>query len=243
MERDLGRGAIGIPCREQGRWTPFWQCVHRVQGPTGLVREPIVRYNNSVAQARNEIAQEALDTGLDWVFFLDDDQLFGADVLLKLLGHPESIVLGLTMLRCSYNGLFRPIWSDQPMVEIGGKPAWSPVNRIETEPNGLMRLTSGTGGGVLIRREVFETVARPWWQMGQYDPEMFWEDIFFYDRAREAGFTVWGDPQVRFGHYQPTVIWPHQREDGSWSTVLAHKFEGFLEQPWIHAPDPVAEAV
>ena len=61
---------------------------------------------------------------------------------------------------------------------------------------------------------------------------MFWEDIVFYRTMREAGVKVWGDPTVRFGHYQPTVIWPNQRPDGSWGTVLAHGFEGFLEQPW-----------
>jgi hypothetical protein len=61
---------------------------------------------------------------------------------------------------------------------------------------------------------------------------MFWEDIWFYRKMRAAGVKVWGAPHVRFGHYQPTVIWPHQLEDGSWSTVLAHGFEGFSVQPW-----------
>ncbi len=109
---------------------------------------------------------------------------------------------------------------------------WHAVESVTPEANGLMRLRSGTGGGVLTRRKVFDAMSAPWWQQGQYDPEMFFEDIFFYDRATAAGLDIWGDPSVRFGHYQSTVLWPHQREDGTWSTVLAHGFDGFLEQPW-----------
>ncbi len=199
----------------------------------------IVRYNNSVAQARNQIAQVARDNDLDWVFWLDDDMLFAKDVLLRLLQRPEAIVIGLTLMRCTRDGTFRPIWSDVPVsIDTDRKVLWTAVNEIRTEANGLMRLQSGTGGGVLTRREVFETVPAPWWQMGQHDPEMFFEDIYFYEQAIAHGFPIWGDPTVRFGHYQPTVLWPNQRADGTWSTVIAHGFDGFLEMVW-----PITETV
>ena len=229
-----GRGFIGVPCREQGRVSTFWDCLLRLTLPDGCSREPIVRYNNSVAQARNQIAEEALKRGADWIFWLDDDMLFGRDVLMRLVQRPEAIVIGLTMMRCTGDGVFRPIWSTQPMTPEPNSQRflWHAAEEVVTGANGMMRLRSGTGGGVLTRRVVFDTLPAPWWQQGQYDPEMFFEDIYFYDKATEAGIEIWGDPSVRFGHYQPTVLWPHQRPDGSWSTVLAHGFDGFLEQPW-----------
>lgn len=227
---DLGRGAIGIPCREQGRWSTFWECVAQLDRPPGT--ELIIRYNNSVAQARNQIARQALDHELDWVFWLDDDLLFRRDVLTRMLRRPEQIVIGLTLMRCTRDGSFRPIWSDRPVRSSAHGMIWEVIREIRPGPNGLMRLSSGTGGGVLTRRAVFDTVPAPWWQMGQHDPEMFWEDIFFYERASAAGFDIWGDPSIRFGHYTPTVLWPHERADGTWSTVFGHGFEGFLEQPW-----------
>ncbi len=228
------RGFIGIPCREQGRVSTFWDCLLRLDLPEGWSREPIIRYNNSVGQARNQIAEEALKRGATAIFWLDDDMLFGRDALMRLVQRPEDIVIGLTMMRCTHDGVFRPIWSNVPMENEPNsrKVIWKAVEAITTESNGLMRLRSGTGGGVLTRASVFEKVSAPWWQIGQYDPEMFFEDIFFYDLATEAGIEIWGDPTVRFGHYQPTVLWPHQRPDGTWSTVLAHGFDGFLEQPW-----------
>jgi hypothetical protein len=33
----------------------------------------------------------------------------------------------------------------------------------------------------------------------------------------------------------PTVVWPGQTPDGQWATVLAHKFDGFIMQPWSTA--------
>jgi len=233
---DYGKVGIGVPCREQGRWTTFWECVQRLQRPPGT--ELYVRYDNSVARARNRIAQEALQNDVDIMFWLDDDMLFGADVLMKLLQRPEEIVIGLTMSRCliSPDG-FRPIWADTEMV----KDDWKPVNEIKTGPNGLMELCSGTGGGVLTRMSVFKLVEAPWWTIGEVVPDMFWEDIVFYRKMREAGIKVWGDPSVRFGHYQPTVVWPNQRPDGTWTTVHAHGFHGFLEQRWaVPTPEGVA---
>ncbi len=230
---DYGRGAIGIPCREQGRWSTFWECVGRLDLPPNCLRSPIVRYNNSVAQARNQIAKEAVNLDLDWVFWLDDDMLFAADVLMRILQRPEQIVIGMTMLRCTGDGQFRPIWSNQPIERDGRHVIWTALepNLMQRESNGLVRLLSGTGGGVLTRRAVFETLPAPWWEMGQYDPEMFWEDLSLYEKATAAGFDIWGDPTIRFGHYNATVSWPKENSDGTWSTVFANGFHGFIELP------------
>ena len=232
------RGAVGVPCREQGRWTTFWECVQRLRVPGGVqLADPIVRYDNSVARARNKIATEAIKQDLDFVFWLDDDMLFGRDVLARLLAKPEDIIIGLTLSRCLIDGhSYRPIWSDQEMQG----DEWVPVKDIKVGPNGLMPLMSGTGGGVLTRMGVFKLAPAPWWTIGQVNPEMFWEDIVFYKTMRDAGVKVWGDPSVRFGHYQPSVVWPNQRPDGSWSTVLAHGFEGFIEQPWASVTEEAA---
>ena len=222
--------AVGVPCREQGRFSTFWECLNRLRVPPSVqLMDPIVRYDNSVARARNKIATYALEQDYDAVFWLDDDMLFGRDVLTQLLARPEDIVIGLTLSRCHIDGhSYRPIWSDTEMQD----DVWVPVTDIKTGPNGLMPLVSGTGGGVLTRMGVFKLVEAPWWTIGEVVPDMFWEDIVFYRKMRAAGVKIWGDPSVRFGHYQPTVLWPNQRPDGSWSTVLAHGFDGFMEMPW-----------
>jgi Glycosyl transferase family 2 len=225
MESDI---VIGIPCREFGRSSIFTECLEYLERPP---RTKILwGRDNSVARARNTIAKEALRQGASAIWWLDDDLLFQPDALIKALRRPEAIVIGLTLGRFPMGGDFRPIWSDVPMQG----DCWFPVTTIEVGPNGLMPLVSGTGGGVLTRREVFEVCPAPWWQIGQNEaaPDMFWEDIFFYDLARAHGFQVWGDPEVKFGHDTSVTVWPYQDPDGRWSTVLARGFEPMIMHPW-----------
>ncbi len=228
---------IGVPCRYQGRWSPFWQCLENLQRPPGTV--VLSDYDNSVARARNTITQKALDWGADAIFWLDDDLLFGVDVLTKILTRPESIVIGLTMMRARlHHGqrdgtAYRPIWSDTELYrEADGNVIWTPVTNMDVGPNGLKPLLSGTGGGVLTRTEIFAKIPHPWWQQGQIVPDMFWEDIFFYHQARTAGIEIWGDPTVQFGHMDAITIWPQVDEQGAWSTVIASGMQGFLKIPW-----------
>jgi len=233
-------GLVGVPCREQGRWASFGNCLD------DLILPPYVDIrratNNSVAWARNMIAHEMLDRGAEWVFFLDDDQMFKPNVLMNILKHPEDIVIGHTLMRCFLNGesFFRPIWSNTELFlpPFPQRPRWDPVVEITLEANKMMRLTSGTGGGVLVRRRVFETMPFPWWTIGQIYPDMFWEDIWFCQEARKAGFEIWGDPDVMFGHVIPTTVWPYKDEDGNWATVLANGFQPFLLQPWTTVKVP-----
>jgi len=209
--------------------------------------------DNSVAKARNTIAAEALRQGADWIWWLDDDLIFRPETLLKALERPEEIVIGLSLSRTKIGGDFRPIWSN---VEMQGD-RWFPVTQIVREANGLMRLTHGTAGGVLMHRPAFECVEamtpntrgldkdgqiRPvWWAMGQLVPDMFWEDIHFYDKLRAAGFDIWGDPEVKFGHDTKMTIWPYEAPDGQWHTVLAHGFEPWILHSW-DLPRPVVPA-
>ena len=231
-------GVIGIPCRLQGRTTLFWESLEELERPPAT--QVLIRRNNSVAQARNEIAAEALRLGAQWIWWLDDDLIFNPGTLMRMLQRPESIVIGLSMMRMPATGgeipTFRPLWS----AETHHGTKWAPVQEIVLEVNGLMRLRSGTGGGVLTRREVFERVPQPWWAIGQYIPDMFWEDIYFYDKCRQAGFEVWGDPSIKFGHDTTVTLWPYQDAAGQWYTMLARGFDPMLGEKW---PEPVRTAV
>ncbi len=229
-----------MPCREQARWTPFWQCVEALERPEGLITRVFPEYNNSVAQARNIITREALACGAQAIFWLDDDLMFRPDVLIKMLAHPEEIVIGLTLMRAPRKlGKFQPIWSNTEMVD----GCWNAIEQLELESNGMMRLTTGTGGGVLTRRRVFEETPAPWWQIGQIESDMFWEDIFFYNQARAAGFKVWGDPKIGFGHFCSNVIWPcRDNATGELITGLANGWEVFLTQRMFE-PQPALVGV
>ncbi len=224
---------IGVPCREEARYTSFHECLSKLERPVGTP-PPIFQRDNSVADSRNKIILKAQALGATHVFFLDDDQVFVPNVLTKLLARDLEMVVGLTMSRARLGGRNLPIWSQK---RVGHDGAWEPVQQIVTNARGLMPLVSATAGGVLIKMTVFDRMPAPWFQMGQVIPTHFYEDIHFYERAGWAGVQLWGDPDVCFGHNHQITIWPHKDPvTGHWATVLADGFDPFLLQDW---PDPV----
>lgn len=73
----------------------------------------------------------------------------------------------------------------------------------------------GVGFGfVAMKSGVFETVPRPWflikriqWDDVEYETNVG-EDFSFCQSAREAGYKIWIDPEVKVSHHKETVYVP-----------------------------------
>jgi len=66
-------------------------------------------------------------------------------------------------------------------------------------------------GFMLVKKGVFETVKWPWFlsttiPFVNRTEIMVTEDIYFCNKAREAGYKVWIDPTVKVGHQRNLVI-------------------------------------
>jgi glycosyltransferase involved in cell wall biosynthesis len=192
--------------------------------------------DNSVAQARNKIAQEALARDADWIWWLDDDLIFRPDALERMLARNVDILIGLSMMRSTIQGDWWPNWSVVNAEKLDGKMAFYPVTTMHIPPNGLLPIKTGTGGGVLTRRAVFDRLTYPYWQMGQHVPDQFWEDIYFYEQCERAGFRIWGDTTVPFGHETTVTLWPNKMPTGEWGTVIANGFEPMKFVEWPRQP-------
>ncbi len=94
-----------------------------------------------------------------------------------------------------------------------------------------------TGLGLcLIRRDVFESIERPWCLfIGQFEGETVGEDVYFFRQARAAGFELVVDPSIRCDHYKhidlthldllysdriPISAWPRLQEPDESRNVL-----------------------
>lgn len=83
--------------------------------------------------------------------------------------------------------------------------------------------------GMLIKREVFDELQPPWFELGQTNPEEVGEDVYFCEKLRASKFAiqtpdgpcaVYIDLDTVFGHTSPATAWPTRREDGSWTIRL-----------------------
>lgn len=136
-----------------------------------------------VHQARNIIANALLNSDFDWLLFLDSDHTFEPDLLKKLMARDKEIVGAQYFMRIPP---YAPVCGK---INSEGKPT-SVLIKEFSEVDGIGM------GATLIHRSVFEKIERPWFEfIGEKG-----EDIVFCEKAKEAGFKIWCDPDVEIAH-------------------------------------------
>ena len=133
---------------------------------------------------RAELTQDALDSGADWIFFLDDDMRFPADALECLLRHRRDIV------GCNYVTRSIP---PRPTAKRASEDGMHWYD-VPTRPfsAGLEEVDGLGFGCILINARVFKETPKPWFSM-PYAPHLgnhVGEDVYFCTVAGNAGFTT-----------------------------------------------------
>jgi len=156
---------------------------------TPPLETPIVNNKSSiVAAARNDGVRRARELGCDHILFLDSDMTFPRTTLHRLLVHREAIV-GATYVK-----------RVPPFALLGAALESLPT----TDARGLTEMRRIPTGCLLIRLEVFDALARPYFRYvtDEAGGEIVGEDYVFCDRARAAGFRIWCDAalSLEIGH-------------------------------------------
>lgn len=184
------------------RWTLFYDCLLKLKG------EVIQGRGASVAENRNNIVKQGLKTDATHFFFLDDDLIFAPDVLDKLLARDLDAVVGLSLYRCP------PF---EPLLYKNDR-----IRQLKKNDSGLIEVDASTSGGLLIKREVFEKMESPYWTLGQIKKDKWGDDIDFCRKLKEAGYKLFCDLDVRFGHIFTSFVLPEKLNSG-WTATLVHK--------------------
>ena len=158
-----------------------------------------------IAHARNDLAKHFLELGADWLFMVDDDMSFDADAIDKLLqsAHPvERPIVGGLCYAAGRDGYFPTLF----VVSEKG------LNRLSDWEEGSLVPVDATGAAcLLIHRDVFVKIdsygeAWPWFQETTFDNVTVGEDMTFCLRARAAGFPIYVNTAVEFGHLKTVTI-------------------------------------
>jgi hypothetical protein len=128
------------------------------------------------------------------IMFLDADVLPRKTTLQKLLKMDKDIVTGVYPI--NQGNELR--WS------VSRVEPWDAV-KLEELPRNPFKVMSAGFGVTLIKYEVFEKLEWPYWK-NVYRPGAveISEDIYFFNKARKAGYDVWCDPLIKCDH--PKII-------------------------------------
>jgi succinoglycan biosynthesis protein ExoM len=147
--------------------------------------KPVIEEARGIAQVRNRLVAEALKSDVQFIAMIDDDEWPDENWIAEFL-HVQHIVRadaiqGSVLFAATASG-------SKPVPDI-------------RHASGLVEMLEGTGN-LLVRREVFETIAAPW-----FDPAFALtggEDFDFFMRLKKAGCRfAWADRAKALGDVPP----------------------------------------
>lgn len=167
--------------------------LHTLKQRPDIEFEPLNTIGLPIHTARENIALRAVTVENDWLLWLDDDQTFPPDALLRLLAH------NLPFVGCNYRK--RNVGS--VLSSARRKDGTGRMPGIEAKGSGVEPVNMIGFGAVLIAAEVFRAIKRPWFQLGPHG-----EDGYFCEQAIKAGFTPHVDHalSMEVGHIAETVL-------------------------------------
>ena len=208
-------GAICVASGELSRYPSFTHAMLHVLRPTGT--EIWMNCGLNVAANFNAgIRRMMVSPQLQWVWIMGDDHQFDSTTLLRLLDRQLDIVVPLVVRRQPpfIPVLFRKEESDTPLGQF------PPYHWHQLPSTGLVEVYTAGSAGMLIRRNVLETLADPWFETGKMGKDLTNEDTYFCKKAQLAGFRIFADVDVQMDHWTPVSLRPVRTRQGTWTVGI-----------------------
>ena len=197
---------IAVPTAELSRQAKFYDHFLILDRPPNTL--VTFAHGQSPARNRNVMIQQAIETNCTHIFFVDDDVILRPDTLTNLLKWDTDLVSGLYLMR---NYPHQPIIFD--VVNDDGKCHHYYLNG-NGKKEGLVEIVASGLGCLLINMRVFEKLEKPYIRLGELETDSWCDDLGFFKRARQAGFTAYCDLEVKVGHISTVIIWPSHTAEG-----------------------------
>jgi hypothetical protein len=148
-----------------------------------------------IANQRAELSLDAMGEGCTHILFIDSDMRFPQDMIGRLLKHDLDIVATNCARRRMPTGPTAQLYKENGEREL----VWT-----MPESTGLQEVGSVGMGVMLIKANVFASLAEPWFETPwRHDKRGYiGEDVYFCQKATAAGFKIWIDHDVskEIGH-------------------------------------------
>lgn len=185
----------------------------------------VAKSTAAIDRAREQTVVDALETGAEWLLFLDSDVVPPVDVFGRLARHEQPVVSGLYYVDGEQP--HPAVWmldDDRPTtlgVDTEGRLVFDDdgdPTPLEPESNGLLSVDTIGLGCVLVHASVFDDIDRPWfrwtkgfeehpWDLGGLNGNMgVSEDFFFCHKLAEAGYDIYLDTSVQCAHEKGCLL-------------------------------------
>lgn len=180
--------AVCLPCRDQV-CTGFAYDLARMcayfgvnEGSKGGALHIFTSKGTLIASQRENLAEQAILSGCDYILWLDTDMRFPKDIYARLKKHNKDIVA------CNYATRRIPV---ETVAFDAIETEWKHVYTSEKD-TGLREVTAVGMGVMLVKTDVYKKIQKPWHLIGYSAVvnDYSGEDIFFCKQARSAGYKI-----------------------------------------------------
>ena len=155
----------------------------------------------NIHDARNNAVIWALENDMDYIFWFDDDMVLdktNKPLFSTMMEHNKDFVAPLFFQR---RPPYLPLLFKR-MTYLDG--TYVTYDNILNYEKGLLDVDGVGFGCCLTKVDMFRKIPRPWFLMG----ETFGEDLFFCEKAVQAGYKIFCDTTIQIGHIaDPPVAW------------------------------------
>ena len=194
----MARVLVAIPTFDGGiRPLTFESAANLDWGEHEITYRSISGYD--CAQARCNIANEAIVKHYDFVMFIDSDVVVPANALEQLIEHNKPVVLGYYAHQGQFEGktcLCKP-------GDYQHQYYRDELNELRKSGTILLPVHGGGMGCALIKVDVFNKLDYPYFQFVLYGDRhgVLSEDLFFCEQCHNRGIPIFADTRVRCGHH------------------------------------------
>lgn len=199
---DFAPGMVIMPTSEHGFHRDNDESWVNLVVPPGSYKR-YVRTGNPASGLNVGIREMLAKPELKWVWLMGYDHVFDNGLLLRLLDRRVDIVVPLCIRRA------QPFYPVAAREEVG-PGEYKTLRYLDIKgQTGLIDWHYHSGNaGMLIQRNVLETLVDPWFEIGQIWTDQLNEDVRFCEKARDAGFKVHLDLDNFLGHIPNCVVFP-----------------------------------
>lgn len=163
-----------------------------------------------IGENRNYCVIQAQLNKSDYLFFVDDDMIFGKDTIERLISSNKEVI-GVN----SYSRCLPPSSTVGLMDKMGNymHPDKHPAIAMRI-PDELFKCYFVGTGVMLIDMKVFDKIEKPYFAFQSDENGMIihGEDGSFCEKVKKAGIEIWCDPTISIGHIGEFIYQAPEKE-------------------------------
>lgn len=164
---------------------------------------PIGRFARDIAHNRNDLIRQALADGVSHLIMMDTDQVYPADIIIKLATHAAR---GKDIVVAPVHRRYQPF----ELILIRGENPDEYVSIPDEEKYSgeMIEIDAAGAGCIMFSLKAALDIDEPWFTLDDKTPAggAMGEDIAFCWKLRKAGYRIWADTSIEIGHLAEILI-------------------------------------